>query len=288
MYQLSLETRSNIIRALVDGNSIRGTARIVGVDRETVMNLGVAVGDGCAVMHDRLVRGVAARFIELDEIWSFIGKKAKRVEPGFDPWFYGDAYTFVALDAETKLGISYLTARRTPADTQSFVFDLRDRVTGRPQISTDGWVPYVNSICDAFEGNVDHGVMVKSYESDASNNAPAARRYSPGRVISADRQMVTGNPIDDRINTAYVERQNLTMRMCMRRFTRLTNGFSRKRENLVAAVALHFGWYNWVRIHETLRVTPAMAAGLSTRVWSIEELVSFALSMPRSGEKSAA
>ncbi len=284
MNSLSLEKKAQVIRTLVEGNSIRATARIVGVDRETVMYLGVDVGEGCAQIHDALVRNISADFIECDEIWSFVAKKAKRVEVDRDPWFYGDQYTFVAIDTDTKLTVAFLTGQRTAENTQKFIFDLRDRLATRVQISTDGWAPYANSILDAFEGRVDHGVMVKTYESDAANNAPAARRYSPGRVVTADRLMVTGNPIDDRINTSYVERQNLTMRMSMRRFTRLTNGFSRKLENLRAAVALHFGHFNWCRIHETTRITPAMAAGLTDHVWTIEELVAFALSVPRADD----
>jgi len=279
MYTLSLEKKSAVIRALVDGASVRGAARIVGVDRETVMNLGAMVGNGCAQMHDAFVRSIRCESCEADEIWAFCIKKQARVVPGFDPWFSGDVYTFTGIDADTKLCISYLTGKRTPYYTQKFCYDLATRIVGDVQINTDGWRHYANSIDDAFGSRATHAVVMKKYESDHLNRS-AAHRYSPGRVVSIEKYASLGSPDESRVSTSYVERQNLTMRMAMRRFTRLTNAFSRKLENLRAAVALHFAYVNWVRIHETLGVTPAVAAGLSDHAWTIEELVSFVLTIP--------
>ncbi len=276
----SLENQARAIHALCEGNSIRSTERMLGIHRDTIMRLALRVGTGCMAMHNRMIRGVTCNYVELDEIWAFVGCKEKRVDPNRHPYFYGDQYTFVAMDTESKLTIAYLTGKRTAENTQTFVLDLASRLSGRVQISTDGWAPYVNSICDAFGGNVDHGVMIKDFASDSPANAPAARRYSPGNLLSFERRMVTGNPQEQNINTSYVERQNLTMRMSMRRFTRLTNGFSKLYENLCAAVGLHFGYANLCRIHETTRVTPAIAAGLERRVWSVEELVEAALAQP--------
>lgn len=282
MNKLPLTKQADIVRALVEGNSIRGTARMTGADRETVMFLGGNVGVGCAMFERAMIGNVPVHRAELDEIWTYVGKKQRHVDYSVDPWFVGDQYTFVALDSRSKLVVSYLTGKRNAENTQKFCFDFASRCrTGiRPTVLTDGWDDYANSLRDAFHGDVDHGVVVKNFQSTAPSDAPAARRYSPGRVVAIKKFIATGDVAEDDISTSYVERQNLTIRMSMRRFVRLTNGFSKKFENLCAAVALHFAHYNFCRLHEAHRVTPAMAAGIADHVWSVEELIDTAMTLP--------
>lgn len=270
MNRPSLETRARVVAALVEGNSIRSTERLIDVHRDTIVKFVVELGGACRRLHDELVRDLRSAILELDEIWAFVAKKQGHLVEG-DPAEYGDAYTFVAIDATSKLGVSYVTDKRTAAATQLFCDDIRARVLGRPQIDTDGFVAYRNALDNAFGADLHHGVAIKVFEQEGTG--VDQHRYSPGKVIGVERAIAAGAPDIDRISTSYVERQNLTMRMAMRRFTRLTNGFSKKLENLRAAVALHFAHYNFCRVHETLRVTPAMAAGLARRVWTIAELI---------------
>jgi IS1 family transposase len=227
---------------------------------------------------------VHAGLIQADEIWTFCLKKQARVVEG-DPADAGDQYVFVGIDALSKLTISYRVGRRDAANARAFACDLRFRVIGAPQVSTDGFVAYRDALEWAFGSRVSHGVATKIYQ-DPEDGGPE-HRYAPGRVIGVERERVSGNPVEEAISTSYVERQNLTMRMHMRRFTRLSNGFSRKLAHLEAAVALHFAYVNWCRVHETTRVTPAQAASLSDRVWSVGELLTAALAEPETPDDPA-
>jgi IS1 family transposase len=259
-----------VVAALVEGSSINSIVRMTGVAKHTILKLLEDMGCACAAYHHRHVRGLRSRRIQCDEIWQFVGAKQKNVTPEQKAAGWGDAWTWVALDADTKLCISFLVGGRDTGWATDFAFDIRDRVVGRPQITTDAHKPYMAAIEMAFGSNVDYAQMHKIY--GASNDTPESR-YSPAKCIGCDMKTVIGSPDYEHVSTSFVERQNLTMRMSMRRFTRLTNGFSKKIENHGHAVALHFMYYNFVRVHKTLRVTPAMEAGIADHVWSFEELV---------------
>ncbi len=261
------------IAALCEGVSIRATERLTGVNRGTIMALGARVGMGCAKAHSKLMRNLNTSRLEFDEIWQFVGKKRKNVKDT-DPETIGDQYTFIALAGTAKAIISYYTGKRTHEATYAFAKDVRARVMGAPEISTDGFNSYPWAIERAFKGECAHGVIVKTYAA-VEAGAGAARRYSPGKVVSVEVQRVAGDP--RAISTSYIERQNLTLRMHQRRFTRLTNGFSKKFENHLAAIALYAMHYNFCRVHETLRITPSMQLGVTDHVWSIGELIDAAL-----------
>lgn len=233
------------------------------------MRLMVQVGEGCAVLANEQMRNLPCRRIEVDEIWAYVGKKQRHVTRTDDPRRVGDMWTFVALDPETKLVPSYRVGKRSRANAVAFMGDLSERLANRVQISSDALSTYVDAVERAFGADVDYGQIVKFYEADPIGPG----RYSPPHVTRTEKSVVAGEPDQAYISTSLVERQNLTMRMNMRRFTRLTNGFSKKVENLAAAVAVHFAHYNLVRVHKSLRITPAMAAGVSDRLWSLEELV---------------
>lgn len=235
------------------------------------MRLGVRVGNACADLLDRLMQDLALKHVQLDEIWCFVQKKQRHVRILEDESTVGDFWTFVAIDSETKLVPSFKVGKRTAETTHAFVKDLSGRVRNRLQISSDAMTAYADAIEMYFGTWADYGQVVKSYEAEPIGPG----RYSPPRVTSIERNVILGKP-KDKISTSYVERQNLTMRMNMRRFTRLTNGFSKKPENLRAAVALHFAHYNLVRVHQTLRVTPAMAAEVTDHVWTVPELMDMA------------
>jgi IS1 family transposase len=277
---LNRDKKIEVIAALCEGVGIRGVARLTGVNRGTVGSLALRVGKGCAELHDRRVVGVRVARIELDEVWSFVGKKQKRVAQ-HEAFAKGDQYTFVALAGTQKAIISYRIGKRDGSNTDDFVQDLRGRVIGAPEISTDGWHPYKLSIRDAFRNSA-HGVIVKTV-AVMDLRKDAAHRYSPAEVVAVSREAVQGVPTD--ISTSYVERSNLSIRMGSRRFTRLTNGFSKKLECHAAAVSLFVSHYNWCRPHETLtpdarhQTTPAMALGLTDHVWSIGELLDAALAV---------
>lgn len=277
MNVLPLAEQTRVMAHLVDGCSIRATARLTGVARNTILRLLVSVGTGCAILHDRLVRDVESSMIEADELYALIGKREKRKTDKDAPEL-GDAYTFVALCVVSKLIISHVTGKRDAESAQAFMLDLRDRVLGRPQLSTDGFTPYRFAVAQAFgPDGVDYGMVVKEYELSVERQELAKNRYTPGRVKSITREAVFGKPDLGAVNSSYVERSNLTFRMSMRRFTRLTNGHSKKLENHCCAVATHAMVYNFVRVHQTLRTTPAVAAGLASRPWSLAELVAAAL-----------
>ena len=277
MYVLPLEKQKTVIAALCEGSSIRGTARIVNSHRDTVMRLGLAVGEGYARLHDKLFLKLHSNYIEVDEAWSFVMKKQKRVLRS-DPPEYGDQYSYIAMDADRKAIISYLVGKRTTDTTVSFALDLRGRVLGHPQITSDGYPPYVMAVDIAFGMTADYAMLVKHY--DAECTVEAARRYSPNEVTSVDKKIVFGHPDLAHISTSYVERQNLTLRMLTRRFTRLTNGFSKVLRNHAAAMDLYVGWYNLCRKHETLGgITPAMAMGVTDHVWEQGEFIGECLAL---------
>jgi len=256
-----------IIAALTEGVSIRATERLTDTHRDTVMRLGLRIGEGCARLHDRMIRDLHVGLLEFDELWSYVGKKQKRIKPAD----IGDQYVFIALSATHKAIVSFLVGKRTAENATEFAQDVRDRIVNRPQISSDGFRPYANAIDAAFGINVDYGQIIKAY--DGEPGPDAARRYSPGWVVDVCKTVVAGRPIQSEISTSYVGRSNLTVRMQSRRFTRLTNGFSKKLRNHEAAVALYVAHYNLCRWHETLRCTPAMALGTTDHIWTIGELI---------------
>lgn len=278
MNHLSTAERTNVVSVLVEGNSLRGTSRITGVARMTVEKLLRDLGTACARFHHETVRGLKCQRIQCDEIWSFIGAKQKNV-PEQKRGEWGDCWTWTALDADSKLIVSYMVGPRTPAMAYDFMADVAARLSQRVQLTTDGLRVYLNAVDYAFGVDIDYAMLEKHYGMSASGDS-AAMRYSPARFTGAKRAIVSGHPNPRHISTSYVERQNLTMRMHMRRFTRLTNGFSKKIEMHAHNVALHFAYYNFCKIHQTLRVTPAMEAGLSDHVWSVDELVALLARSP--------
>jgi IS1 family transposase len=268
MNALSIEKRIQVISALVEGNSIRSTERMTEAHRDTIMRLLVRVGENCARLLDEKMRHLPCRVIQCDEIWSFVYVKQRHLNGDHDREMMGDQYIFVALDPESKLIPTFRVGKRTPENAYYFMADLQERLAHRVQLTTDGFRPYLTAVEDTFGADVDYAMLVKLYGSPRE----AEERYSPDEIVQAVPIPVTGNPKPSYISTSHVERQNLTIRMQLRRFTRLTNAFSKKLENLKAAIALHFAYYNFCRIHQTLRVTPAMAAGVAETVCGIGEL----------------
>jgi len=268
MNYLSIAGKTRIISCLVEGNSIRATSRITGFSQNTITKLLVDIGIACSEYHDDHVRGLESKRVQCDEIWSFVGAKQRNVsEEKAEEW--GDVWTWTAIDADSKLVISYLVGQRGAAWAKVFMEDVASRITSRIQLTTDGHRAYAQAVEGAFGMDVDYAMLIKLYGSDTALD----RRYSTGQCIGTQMAVLAGSPDPLHISTSYVERLNLTTRMQIRRFTRLTNAFSKKLENHEAAVALHFMHYNYCRIHKTLRITPAMEAGLTHHVWSIEELV---------------
>jgi IS1 family transposase len=259
------------LQLLIEGNSIRSTERIVGIDRNTILKLLVLAGEKCEKLMGRLIVNVPVRDIQADEIWGFIQKKEghKRPEEANDETI-GDAYTFVAIERHSKLVLNFALGRRNQATTDIFIEGLRAATSPDDfQITTDGFAPYRSAISNTLDDRCDFAQLIKVYRS----NPEVEHRYSPADVVSTEVVPVMGRPDPERICTSHVERQNLTMRMQIRRLTRLTNGFSKKWENLWAALALHFAYYNFCRIHRTIRVTPAMEAGITDHVWELGELL---------------
>jgi IS1 family transposase len=264
---LSIDKKIAVIGALAEGSSIRSIERVTGVHRDTIMRLGVKVGQGCTALMDEKMRNLPCKRLELDEIWGFVGKKDRNVVKGDSPEV-GSVWTWYAIDADTKLVPAFHVGERQNADANAFVADVASRMAYRVQISTDGLKAYVGAIEKSFGSDVDYAQIVKVYKNDMIE-----RRYSQSGVESAERIIFSGNPNVDLISTSYVERLNATTRLHMRRLTRLTHAFSKKRENFTAAVGLHFAYYNFVRRHNTLRCTPAMAAGVVGTQWSVADLV---------------
>jgi IS1 family transposase len=268
MNRLSPEKRQQVIASLVEGNSIRATVRMTGVAKNTVTKLLTDMGVVCSGLMDREMRDLTCQRVECDEIWAFVGAKQKNVPAEkHDEW--GDVWTWVGMDSDTKLVISYRLGGRDLVEAKAFMSDLAKRLAHRVQLTTDAHRPYLTAVDAAFQGEVDYAQLIKYY----GQPADTPRRYSPPVCTGTDRLPLRGNPDPSLISTSYVERQNLTMRMSMRRFTRLTNAFSKKVENLAAAVSLHFAYYNYCRVHQTLKTTPAVAAGVTDHVWTLAELI---------------
>jgi IS1 family transposase len=271
MNKLPRAKRIAIVSALIEGCGVRATARMVGVTKGAVLKLLADVGTVCADYQNRTLRNLTCQRIQCDEIWSFVYAKARAIRQ--DPSILernldaGDAWTWTAIDADTKLAVSWLVADRNLSSAIAFMKDVESRLANRVQLTTDSYRLYLTAVDKAFGIGVDYAQLHKVYASETSG------RYSPAVCIACESKIVTGDPDPKHINTSYVERQNLTMRMGMRRFTRLTNGHSKKIENTVHAIALHFMHYNFVRIHETLRVTPAMAAGIDSQVWDVADII---------------
>jgi len=270
-HYVSLEKAAQIVSLLVEGVSVRGVARITGVNRNTILSLLLTIGENCRRVFDKHVRWMRPRFVQADELWCFIHTKQARLAPDA-PKEWGDAYTFLALDAETKLILSYHIGKRDGENALAFIGDLNRRIDAawRCQITTDGFKPYIGAIEEHFGANVNFAQLVKIY---GRPEGEAPDWYAPVQVLDAIPMVVSGNPDIRRICTSHIERSNLTVRMHLRRFTRLTNGFSKTAMHLKAAVALFAAWYNFSRVHQTLRVTPAMEAGIVDHVWTIQELL---------------
>jgi IS1 family transposase len=273
MNKLSHEERGRVLHLLCEGMSIRAITRTTGASKNTVAKLLIDAGQACAAYHDQFVRRVEASRIQVDEIWTFTYAKQKNLAKAkAAPNEAGDTWTWTAIDAETKLIVSWCVGGRDADCALDFMHDLRSRLRNRVQLTSDGLVTYLTAVEAAFGEDVDYAQLVKIYGEPHFGSGPE-RRYSPGECCATRKRRVAGNPNPSHVSTSFVERQNLTMRMHMRRFTRLTNAFSKKVENHAYAVALHMMYYNFVRLHQSLRVTPAMAAGVSDRLWEIEDIV---------------
>jgi IS1 family transposase len=270
MNELDSAKRTQILFALCEGNSIRSITRMFGVGKNTVARLLLDAGTACARYQDEKLRNLTCQRVQCDEIWSYIGAKDKNIPtekqglPGI-----GSTWVWTALDADTKLICTWMVGDRGADAAKDFIQDLAGRLANRIQLTSDGYHLYANAVEAAFGSDVDYAMLIKMY----GGSAEAEKRYSPAECIGCQKKTVTGNPDKKHISTSHVERQNLTMRMHMRRFTRLTNAFSKKLENHIAAISLHFMYYNFVRIHQTLKVTPAMAAGVSEKLWDMSDIV---------------
>jgi transposase-like protein/IS1 family transposase len=271
---ISGEKATLALQLLLEGNSIRSTQRITGLDQNTIMSLLLKAGERCERIMDERMQNLGCRYLQVDEIWCYVGKKRRNVRSGDSPEV-GDQWVYVAIDAETKLIPSFRIGKRVRPDTWAFLWDLNQRMANRVQLTTDGLNHYTVTVPECFGTDVDFAQLTKMFGDFGQFDTPDAR-YSPPRISGVISKVRQGDPDPEHISTSFVERQNLTMRMAMRRFTRLTNGFSKKLSHLKAAVALHFAYYNFCRTHRTIRVTPAMEAGLTDHVWSIAELLSAA------------
>jgi IS1 family transposase len=270
MNQLDSAKRAQVLFALCEGNSIRSICRMFNVGKNTVARLLVQAGAACAVYQNEALQNLKCKRVQCDEIWSYIGAKDKNVPADKQGKFgIGSAWTWTAIDADSKLIVSWMIGDRSAVAANDFMEDLAGRLANRIQLTTDGYAIYVNAVENAFGSDIDYAMLVKVY----GETSEGEKRYSPAECLGCQRKPVTGSPDEKHISTSYVERQNLTMRMHMRRFTRLTNAFSKKLENHIAAVALHFMYYNFIKIHSTLRVTPAMAAGVTNKLWDMSDVV---------------
>jgi IS1 family transposase len=270
MNKLTNERRTQVIKQLCEGASIRSTVRLTGAAKNTVVKLLAEIGTACIKYQDSALRNLPCKRVQCDEIWSFCYAKDKNVPQDLRGKFgFGDVWTWTAIDSESKLIVSWVVGTRDAGTAHEFMQDLASRLSNRVQLTTDGHRAYLSAVEDAFGSNVDYAMLVKLYGNDRETDA----RYSPAECIGTRTAEISGCPKREHISTSHVERHNLTMRMSMRRFARLTNAFSKKLENHVAALALYFMYYNFCRVHQTLRVTPAMEAGVSDHVWSVEEIV---------------
>ncbi len=269
MNRLPIQKRAQVIGCLVEGNSIRSTVRMTGVAKNTVTKLLVDLGKACSEYQDKVMRNLPCKRLQCDEIWAFCYAKDKNVPEDKKGQFgYGDVWTWTAICADTKLVPSFMIGDRSGGTARLFIDDLASRLANKVQLTTDGHKAYLEAVEGAFGCEIDYAMLIKLYGVEPEGD----KRYSPSKCTGTRTEVITGTPDKGKISTSYVERQNLTMRMGMRRFTRLTNAFSKKAENLAAAVALHFMYYNFGRIHRTLRVTPAMEAGITDHVWTLEEI----------------
>lgn len=271
MNKLPVTKRAQILSMLCEGSSMRSVSRLADVSINTVSKLLVDAGLICATFHDETVRGLKSKRVQCDEIWAFVGAKNKNATPEQKAQGWGDIWTWTALDADSKLLVSFLVGTRGPSNCYDFMKNVASRLTSKVQLTTDGLYWYVDAVDHAFGIDVDYGMIEKHYAGSADKSA--ASRYSPAKFTSATKEVIRGNPNPKHISTSFVERANPTMRMHMRRFTRLTSGFSKKVENHSHMVALYSVWYNWMKVHKTLRVTPAMQAGLADRVFEMTDLV---------------
>jgi IS1 family transposase len=272
MNKLDNAKRKQVIASLVEGNSIRATVRMTGVAKNTIVKLLAEIGEACAEYQDKAFRNLNCKRIQCDEIWSFVGAKRKNVPADRKGEFgIGDVWTWVSMDADTKLVPCWLVGPRNAQAAHEFISDLAGRLATKVQLTTDGHHPYLEAVETSFGGNIDYAMLIKIYANSGSKKDET--RYSPAECVGCETKVISGLPNPEHVSTSYIERQNLTMRMGMRRFTRLTNGFSKKVENHAHAIALHYMYYNFVRIHKTLRCTPAMAAGVTNRLWDIEDIV---------------
>ena len=270
MNKLSIEKRVQIISQLVEGSSLRSTSRLCDVSINTVTKLLVDVGIACEKFHNETVKNVQSKRVQCDEIWSFVYSKEKNIPEGMED-YAGDVWTWTAIDADSKLIVGWNVSDRSPEAAKEFMQDIAGRLANRVQLTTDGYKPYLEAVYSAFDLDIDYSMLVKIY-GGAEGTGQSERKYSAAKYTGSKKTWVSGDPEEKHISTSYVERQNLTMRMHMRRFTRLTNAFSKKIENHCHAIALHFVYYNFVKQHKTLRITPAMAAGLTKRFMSIEDI----------------
>lgn len=284
MRKLNSKTRAQVISCLIEGCSIRSTVRITGVAKKTVMRLLREVGEVCANYQDEVFRNLKCKRLQLDELWGFLYCKEKNVtsEIAAKNAHAGDVWLWTAVDADSKLVPSFMLGNRDARTAKAFIDDLAPRLSSRVQVTSDGFKPYLEAIEGGFGCDVDYAMLIKTYESSQKET-----RYSPAVCTSCESKRVIGNPDPKHISTSFVERQNWTVRTFMRRYTRLSNGFSRKIENHFAAIALYYFGYNFIKIHSTLRVTPAMAAGVTDRLWSVEDLVALWESEERRKERAA-
>src|SRR5262245_40835761 len=266
---LPFDRQMQVVSMLAEGSSIRAIERVTGIHRDTIMRLGVRIGQGCERLLDNLIRDLSCERVQVDEIWGFIGKKARTVS-GTEREYVGDVWTFVAIDADTKLVPSFRVGLRDATRANAFVADLAGRLRNRVQLSSDALRAYVDAVELGFGRQVDYGKIVKSFAT--SDPLPASSRYSPPPVVSVRKTPLSGSPDPDHISTSFIEKQNLTLRTHCRRLTRLTNAFSKKLDNFRAAIGLHYGYYNLVKRHKTIRMTPALKAGVVSSLWSVEDL----------------
>jgi IS1 family transposase len=275
MNKLDTAKRAQIVTGIVEGCSVRSISRMTGASKNTIQKLLIELGAVCSDYMNKNLVNLSCQRIQCDEIWSFIAAKQKNVTPKLrerNP-HAGDCWTWVAMCADTKLVCSWWVGNRDWNTAKQFVMDLKGRLANRVQLTTDGLRWYLEAVNLAFEGDIDYGILMKIYGGSVLSETATETRYSPVQCLGAQKKVKIGDPDPKHISTSFVERQNLTMRMSMRRYTRLTNAHSKKLENHIATLAIFYVHYNWVRIHQTLRVTPAMAAGVTDRLWSIEDMV---------------
>lgn len=271
-YNLAPEKKILAVSMLAEGNSIRSVERVTGIHRDSVMRLGVRVGDGCKRIMDEKMRGLSTTRVEVDEVWGFVGKKNKRATPQDRANGLGDVWTWIALDPDSKIVPTFVVGKRDAYHAKALMADLAPRLTKRIQLSTDGLSEYTDAVERAFGSEVDYAQVVKTY-SVVNLNKDAASRYSPADVVKVEKKPLMGSPVKARVSTSLIEKQNHTLRMHCRRLTRLTNAFSKKLENFEAAVSLNFAYYNFCKRHITIRMAPAQAAGVESSQWTVTELL---------------